>query len=160
VRVQRGLDHSTQPPMIADELRRQADQFVDIVEQQPRSARDPARRAAREAREPRHMPQFCSAVQPRRAPVPTKRVRGLSSSARMPRDSIAFVVSGGLAAQGAPIPRTIQTVGRTLAIPVGGLHTSIFKSVSFRQGQTAPPIFQSVGFDRDRGLNYVADHPA
>src|SRR5215475_14384135 len=49
---------STQPPMIADELRRQADQFVDIVELQPKISRDPAERAAREAREPRHMPQF------------------------------------------------------------------------------------------------------
>ena len=48
----------TQPPMIADELRRQADQFVDIVELQPKISRDPAARAAREAREPRHMPQF------------------------------------------------------------------------------------------------------
>ena len=49
---------STQPPMVADELRRQADQFVDIVELQPKISRDPAERAAREAREPRHMPQF------------------------------------------------------------------------------------------------------
>jgi hypothetical protein len=50
---------STQPPMVADELRRQADQFVDIVELQPKIGRDPAERAAREAREPRqHTPQF------------------------------------------------------------------------------------------------------
>jgi len=45
--------------MVADELRRQADQFVDIVELQPKIGRDPAERAAREAREPRqHTPQF------------------------------------------------------------------------------------------------------
>ena len=44
--------------MIADELRRQADQFVDIVELQPKISRDPGERAARETREPRHMPQF------------------------------------------------------------------------------------------------------
>jgi hypothetical protein len=53
---------STQPPMVADELRRQADQFIDIVELQPKIGRDPAERAAREAREPRgerqHTPQF------------------------------------------------------------------------------------------------------
>jgi NAD(P)-dependent dehydrogenase (short-subunit alcohol dehydrogenase family) len=55
---------STQPPMVADELRRQADQFVDIMELQPKIGRDPAERAAREAREPReprerqHTPQF------------------------------------------------------------------------------------------------------
>src|SRR5205807_10566045 len=44
---------STQPPMVADELRRQCDIFVDIVELQPKIGRDPAERAAREAREPR-----------------------------------------------------------------------------------------------------------
>src|SRR5881409_4459705 len=44
---------STQPPMVADELRRQADVFLDIVELQPKIGRDPAERAAREAREPR-----------------------------------------------------------------------------------------------------------
>src|SRR5207253_5431280 len=46
---------STQPPMVADELRREADFFVDIVELQPKIGRDPAERAARE---PRHTPQF------------------------------------------------------------------------------------------------------
>jgi hypothetical protein len=43
--------------MVADELRREADVFVDIVELQPKIGRDPAERAARE-REPRHTPQF------------------------------------------------------------------------------------------------------
>jgi cold shock CspA family protein len=42
---------STQPPMVAAELRRQADVFLDIVELQPKIGRDPAERAAREARE-------------------------------------------------------------------------------------------------------------
>src|SRR5437764_3719717 len=46
---------TTQPPMVADELRRQADVFVDIVELQPKVGRDPAERSARE---PRHTPQF------------------------------------------------------------------------------------------------------
>jgi len=41
--------------MVADELRRQGDVFVDIVELQPKIGRDPAERAARE---PRHTPQF------------------------------------------------------------------------------------------------------
>ena len=53
---------STQPPMVADELRRQADQFVDIVELQSKIGRDPAERPLREPREtrepPRHTPQF------------------------------------------------------------------------------------------------------
>jgi sugar phosphate isomerase/epimerase len=52
---------STQPPMVADELRRQADQFIDIIELQNKLGRDPAERPMREpreAREPRHTPQF------------------------------------------------------------------------------------------------------
>jgi uncharacterized LabA/DUF88 family protein len=68
---------STQPPMVADELRRQADQFVDILELQSKIGRDPSERPMREpreprgepreAREPRHTPQFLqrSAAAPR-----------------------------------------------------------------------------------------------
>ncbi len=37
---------SSQPPMIADELRRQADGFVDLAELQSRFGRDPAERPA------------------------------------------------------------------------------------------------------------------
>src|SRR6266702_470294 len=47
--------------LVADELRRQADVFLDIVELQPKIGRDPGERAAREPREPReprHTPQF------------------------------------------------------------------------------------------------------
>jgi uncharacterized LabA/DUF88 family protein len=68
---------STQPPMIADELRRQADIFTDIVTLQGKIGRDPAERAAREARGPRddrgvgepgqHTPQFLQ-----RPPVPQR----------------------------------------------------------------------------------------
>jgi uncharacterized LabA/DUF88 family protein len=62
---------STQPPMVADELRRQADIFLDIVELQPKIGRDPAERAAREAREPRERhPQFLQrSTTPQRAPA-------------------------------------------------------------------------------------------
>src|SRR5215207_8029278 len=57
---------STQPPMVADELRRQADVFQDIVELQPKIGRDPAERGERGPRgdrergdrEQRHTPQF------------------------------------------------------------------------------------------------------
>jgi len=52
---------STQPPMIADELRRQCDIFLDIVELQGKIGRDPADRPPpREVgRDPRqHTPQF------------------------------------------------------------------------------------------------------
>ena len=48
---------SSQPPMIADELRRQADVFTDLVELQPKLGRDPSERPP--PREPRHhAPQF------------------------------------------------------------------------------------------------------
>jgi uncharacterized LabA/DUF88 family protein len=48
---------SSQPPMIADELRRQADVFTDLVELKTKIGRDPSERPA--PREPRpHAPQF------------------------------------------------------------------------------------------------------
>jgi uncharacterized LabA/DUF88 family protein len=48
---------SSQPPMIADELRRQADVFTDLMELQSKLGRDPSERPA--PREPRHhAPQF------------------------------------------------------------------------------------------------------
>jgi uncharacterized LabA/DUF88 family protein len=68
---------STQPPMVADELRRQADVFLDIAELQSKVGRDPSERPAREPREPRgapqqHTPQFLQrAPGPQRAPVGT-----------------------------------------------------------------------------------------
>jgi uncharacterized LabA/DUF88 family protein len=40
---------ATQPPMIADELRRQADNFVDLATLQGKVGRDPAERQARQA---------------------------------------------------------------------------------------------------------------
>lgn len=40
---------ATQPPMIADELRRQADHFIDLSTLQPRIGRDPSERQARQA---------------------------------------------------------------------------------------------------------------
>jgi len=38
---------STQPPMVADELRRQADEFIDLATLQGRIGRDPSERAVR-----------------------------------------------------------------------------------------------------------------
>ena len=65
---------STQPPMVADELRRQADVFIDIVELQPKIGRDPSERgrlASRASREPRDRASTrrssCSAGQRRAA---------------------------------------------------------------------------------------------
>jgi uncharacterized LabA/DUF88 family protein len=37
---------SSQPPMIADELRRQADVFIDLAELRPKISRDPAERSS------------------------------------------------------------------------------------------------------------------
>ena len=68
---------TTQPPMVADELRRQADVFVDIVELQTKIGRDPAERTTREGRPPRedraasHTPQFLQRpASPQRAGAP------------------------------------------------------------------------------------------
>ena len=51
---------TTQPPMVADELRRQADVFLDIVELQAKIGREPQNRPAREPRGAREAstPQF------------------------------------------------------------------------------------------------------
>ena len=40
----------TQPPMVADELRRQADQFIDLADLETQICRDPTGRPVREAR--------------------------------------------------------------------------------------------------------------
>jgi uncharacterized LabA/DUF88 family protein len=47
---------SSQPPMIADELRRQADVFIDLVELRAKLAREPSERPI--SREPRHQAQL------------------------------------------------------------------------------------------------------
>lgn len=44
---------TTQPAMVADDLRRQADMFVDLAEMQARIGRDPGERPVREPRDPR-----------------------------------------------------------------------------------------------------------
>ena len=51
---------TTQPPMVADELRRQADVFLDIAELQPKISKEPQNRPAREQRGVRETstPQF------------------------------------------------------------------------------------------------------
>ncbi|MHC2707822.1 uncharacterized LabA/DUF88 family protein [Bradyrhizobium diazoefficiens] len=46
-----------QPPMIADELRRQADVFTDLVELRAKIGRDPSERAVPRERESRYRPQ-------------------------------------------------------------------------------------------------------
>ena len=57
VRVTVVSSNASQPPMIADELRRQADIFTDLIELKSKISRDPSERSA--SREPRHhTPQF------------------------------------------------------------------------------------------------------
>ena len=84
---------STQPPMVADELRRQADVFLDIVELQPKIGRDPSERAPREPREPRPSASTprssCSAARCRSAPAP-RRLRGLELQRVTPAASDAY----------------------------------------------------------------------
>jgi uncharacterized LabA/DUF88 family protein len=51
--------NASQPPMVADELRRQADLFVDLAELKPKLGRDPSvRPGPREIRQ--RSPQFAS----------------------------------------------------------------------------------------------------
>lgn len=56
----------TQPPMVADELRRQADQFIDLADLEDQICRDPASRPVREPREPSQRP---AGRRPAAAPV-------------------------------------------------------------------------------------------
>jgi uncharacterized LabA/DUF88 family protein len=57
---------ASQPPMAADELRRQADVFIDLMELRSKIGRDPVelatQRASREPREPRQAPQLLQKV--------------------------------------------------------------------------------------------------
>jgi uncharacterized LabA/DUF88 family protein len=53
---------ASHPPMIADELRRQADVFIDLVTLQPTVGRDPSERSA--PREPRHGAKFRTSTVP------------------------------------------------------------------------------------------------
>ena len=81
VRVTVASTVSTQPPMVADELRRQADVFLDIaesaVEDRPRPRRTRRTPAARAQGEPRqHTPQFLQrSTAAARTPVSTARRR-------------------------------------------------------------------------------------
>ncbi|MET3840582.1 NYN domain-containing protein [Bradyrhizobium sp. OAE829] len=59
---------ASQPPMVADELRRQADTFTDLMELRAKVVRDPSERPPRERRETRP-PQF-----QQRVPVASQRV--------------------------------------------------------------------------------------
>jgi uncharacterized LabA/DUF88 family protein len=56
---------STQPPMVADELRRQADVFLDLAELMPKIGRDPSERSARMQNAPNFLQR-----PPQHAPAP------------------------------------------------------------------------------------------
>ena len=68
---------STQPPMVADELRRQADQFLDIVELQPKIGRDPAERAREPGSRASPGSRVASASTPRSSSSAARRPSGL-----------------------------------------------------------------------------------
>jgi uncharacterized LabA/DUF88 family protein len=51
---------ATTPPMVADELRRQADQFIDLANMQNEIGRDPSERAQRERRRGEQVEEFQS----------------------------------------------------------------------------------------------------
>ena len=82
---------STQPPMVADELRRQADQFVDIVELQPKIGRDPVasgRRASRENRASRARAAPHAAIPAAQPDLAARRSRGRRVRRRLDRPRI------------------------------------------------------------------------
>ncbi|WP_158814537.1 NYN domain-containing protein [Methylocapsa sp. S129] len=55
---------ATQPPMVADELRRQADEFVDLTQMIARIGRDPGERAPRQGDHRRPPGQLAGFAQP------------------------------------------------------------------------------------------------
>jgi uncharacterized LabA/DUF88 family protein len=55
---------ATQPPMVADELRRQADEFMDLAQLSARIGRDPGERAVRAAEPRRPAPGIASPPSP------------------------------------------------------------------------------------------------
>ena len=72
----------TQPPMVADELRRQADQFIDLADLEDQICRDPATRPAPGTRAPsRRAVPHTRAGDPR---LPGRRGRGRPRLTRWP----------------------------------------------------------------------------
>jgi uncharacterized LabA/DUF88 family protein len=54
----------TSPPMVADELRRQADQFIDLADLQDEIGRDPSERFHKEPRRRPELPQDDDSFEP------------------------------------------------------------------------------------------------
>jgi uncharacterized LabA/DUF88 family protein len=81
---------STQPPMISDDLRRQADEFIDLLSLQSRIGRDPSERMARDPRmapqgmQGQGMPAFVSRPA---SPAPTTPIAPASRSTTVPSSS-------------------------------------------------------------------------
>ena len=69
----------TQPPMVADELRRQADQFIDLADLEQMICRDPTTRPPRVERTERFAP-----------PTTPRRAESFSGSGRSPSDPVPF----------------------------------------------------------------------
>ena len=88
---------STQPPMVADELRRQADIFPDIVTLQAKIGRDPSERAARPPRDDRggdpggQHPAFLQrppAAAPRAGAPPLPAARTTTTTSKISRNAM------------------------------------------------------------------------
>ena len=74
---------ATQPPMVADELRRQADQFIDLADLEQMICRDPSARAPRTER-----PERAERYSPRRPSVE------VGASGRSPVEPVPFDEDG------------------------------------------------------------------
>ncbi len=74
----------TQPPMVADELRRQADQFIDLADLEDLIGRDPGSRPA--VREPR---EAAPVDRPERLERPERRDLPVRSTSRRPAQTAA-----------------------------------------------------------------------
>ena len=111
VRVTVASTVTTQPPMVADELRRQADVFLDIAELQSKIGRDPAaiapivQRASPGASRGSTRRSSCSAARERREPRsvrwPTTTISKRIDTADRPRDLRAWLPSRRIA----PLPQ-------------------------------------------------------
>jgi uncharacterized LabA/DUF88 family protein len=83
IRVSVASTLRSQPPMVADELRRQADQFIELADWEEQIARDPSQRISRDARDFRAGP---AVSRPREPGSGSYSSGGLYVSPDSPRD--------------------------------------------------------------------------
>ena len=106
---------ATQPPMVADELRRQADEFVDLTQLMARIGRDPSERAARIG-EPRRQGSFAPSQQQPADDVSARLSRRARRGLRRqsPRGLSGLRAAGAISRrQSRRLSRLAQRAGRT-----------------------------------------------